>query len=146
MPGYMNTQSNRIEQHVGTFGQPFVSPQRLKQVVLSLTDLVIIEDKPLLPHPDVAHIMAVFLPRPEMHNHPHQLLQPLLRILLIIGLYLQLERKRNLPIQLRYPLLALIIFESTEVDGEEIGQGFDDRPFCCIHQSLTLITFEFVTT
>ena len=65
------TQSNRIEQHVGTFGQPFVTPQGLKQVVLSLADLVIIEHKPFLPYPDVAHIMAIVLPRPQMHNHPH---------------------------------------------------------------------------
>jgi len=139
--------SQRIEQHVGALGQPFIAPQRLQHIVFRLADLIVIEDEPLRAYPDIAHVVSIVLACAQVHHHAHQLVQPFLLLVLgVVGFDLQLEGEGHLPVQLGDAFLILIVFEPAQMDREEVRQRPDHTPLLRLHQLPTTITLELVSS
>ena len=120
--------SQGIEKHIGTLREPLVSPERLEHVIFSLADLIIVEDEPLAADADVAEIVPVVLACAEVDDHADQFVESLAVVLVIVGFDFEFEGERHLPVEFGDALLALVVLEPAQVDGEEVRQGFYDRP------------------
>lgn len=89
--------------------------------------------------------MAVVLAGAQVDDHAHQLVEPLLHVLLgVVGADLKLVGKGDLPVELGDALLGLVVLEPSQVNAQKIWKGLDDRPLVGVDQVSALVALELV--
>jgi len=89
--------------------------------------------------------MSIVFACAQMHHHSHQFVQSLLLVGLgVVGFDLEFEWEGHLPDQLGHAFLALVVLESAEMDGEEVGQRLYHAPLLRIDQFSAPVALEFV--
>jgi hypothetical protein len=80
-----------------------------------------------------------------MHNNSYQFVQSLLVVLfVVVGFYFEFEGEGYLPVEFGYAFLVLVVLEPAEVDGEEVGERFDEAAAFGFDQVAAAIAFELV--